>query len=406
MRSSPSAARRPRVSNWVGGPAGEQGSGAAGNAAGIPAIIAAAGEEAIRAYREYLEDPGRSCNTRANYRHYCRRFLDWAAEHGLTLRTITRESIAAYRDEIAARYSMNHARIFLTPVRGVFWELATAGVLGESPFDRPEPLRRQRHTSRPPADGFPLLRLMAMLANMEEQSLEVVLNDDETAENLLEFVRWRDGRQCIRCGASDEGSVGTIAGSVHQYRCDTCGDTYSVTDGTPFDAAAMTLKDGLYLMHGVYCTGDAPPREMLDLAGARQITAEQSHALLSAIRASLAGAALNPDESFQQALQRANREMEQDEVARGIIEYAELDACRSALLRAKSEGTSVDDLPPGMTLDEAIEMVTARIAEHDRYRIWMEDGYLVKVWPEAGSQDPDVADPGTKKPAPDGTHAD
>jgi transposase-like protein len=349
--------------------------------AGIPAIIVEAGEEAIRVYRAYLEDPGRSPYTERTYRLSCRRFFDWAAERCLTLHGIAPEHVKAYREEIMARGSSHLATIYLTPVRGVFRALVAAGVLAASPFDKVSP--PQAPHAKSPTDDFPLLQLMAMLANMEPSSLEIVLRDASTAEKLLAFVRWRDGRICTRCGTSDEESDSTIAGSVHQYRCNACGNAYSVTDGTPFDGTALALKDGLFLMHATYCAGDAPPREVEELAGERQIDAELARSLVAAIERALAGMGLEESEAQRQALQRVDREMQQDEVARGIIEYAELDACRAALLRAKDEGTDVDDLPPGMTLDEAIDEVNARIAEHDRYLIWMEDGYLVRRLPEA-----------------------
>ena len=36
------------------------------------------------------------------------------------------------------------------------------------------------------------------------------------------------------------------------------------------------------------------------------------------------------------------------------------------------------DLPPGVTLDEAIETIEARIAEEDGYAYTLEDGYFVR----------------------------
>jgi hypothetical protein len=50
---------------------------------------------------------------------------------------------------------------------------------------------------------------------------------------------------------------------------------------------------------------------------------------------------------------------------------------------ARAQGTFVDDLPPGMTLEEAIGKIEARIAEEDRYVIINDDGYLVRYVPEA-----------------------
>jgi Phage integrase, N-terminal SAM-like domain len=44
----------------------------------------------------------------------------------------------------------------------------------------------------------------------------------------------------------------------------------------------------------------------------------------------------------------------------------------------ETQGSSVADLPAGMTIDEAIAIVDAKLAEHDRYVIAIEDGYLVQ----------------------------
>lgn len=91
----------------------------------IPALIAAAGDDAVRAYRGYFDSPGRSRNTR--------RFFEWAGRRGLTLTTIDAAALAAYAREVAANKSRMEASIYLTPVRGVFRALADAGALAENP---------------------------------------------------------------------------------------------------------------------------------------------------------------------------------------------------------------------------------------------------------------------------------
>jgi hypothetical protein len=68
----------------------------------------------------------------------------------------------------------------------------------------------------------------------------------------------------------------------------------------------------------------------------------------------------------------------QDQVVRAIIYYAELEAVRDRLLRARDEATSVDDLPDGMSLEMALETIESRIAEEDRYVYTLKDGYLVR----------------------------
>src|SRR5205085_1091921 len=83
-------------------------------------------------------------------------------------------------------------------------------------------------------------------------------------------------------------------------------------------------------------------------------------------------------DDLKQAIAVRNKELIQDDVSRSIIEYAEMQAVRDRLVRARDEGTSVDDLPEGMTLAEAIERIEALIAEEDSYVITLEDGYLVR----------------------------
>ena len=73
---------------------------------------------------------------------------------------------------------------------------------------------------------------------------------------------------------------------------------------------------------------------------------------------------------------------------RAIKEYAALEAERNRLLLARAEGSPVDGLPPGMTPDQALALIEARIAEHDRYVISCEDGYLIRSWPESSSATP------------------
>ena len=92
---------------------------------------------------------------------------------------------------------------------------------------------------------------------------------------------------------------------------------------------------------------------------------------------------LRTGEDLKPALERRNRELIQDDVIRAIIHYAELTAWQKQLVQAKAEGTPMEDLPPGMTLDEAIEKIKAQIAEEDRYVVTMEDGYLTRTSAES-----------------------
>jgi hypothetical protein len=286
----------------------------------------------------------------------------------------------------------------LTGVRGYYRQLAACGVLDDNPFEslRSE-LRRRAARAETSADStpanaadegdlahaqrFPLLALMAMLANMEEKSLQVIFQDEATATSLLEFIRWRDGRVCTRCGATSDDEKNPHEPEGGGYHCPACGCSYACTDGTPFDGLPMALRQSLFVVFSIYLSIE-PLAEPDALA--REIGLEESDVLAVRFRVeeALARDRLPGGDELRQAVARKNREMMQHEVVRDIIEYAELTADRDTVLRAKSEGSAVSGLPAGMTLDEALAKLDSRIAEHDRYVIHVKDGYLVSSLPE------------------------
>jgi hypothetical protein len=102
----------------------------------IPAIIRAAGDDAVRAYREFLDDPKWSPRTQSAYRQSIGRFLRWAAPRGLSLEAVTGADLSAYAAEIAAQSSPQAASVSLTGVRGLLRHLASSGVLANNPFPR------------------------------------------------------------------------------------------------------------------------------------------------------------------------------------------------------------------------------------------------------------------------------
>ena len=106
-------------------------------ATAVPEIIRAAGERAVAAYREILDDPKWSAGTRRLYGRRARRFFRWAEARGLTLETIAGADAAAYAAEIAARRSPQAANLALTAVRGLFRHLAGSGVISANPFETP-----------------------------------------------------------------------------------------------------------------------------------------------------------------------------------------------------------------------------------------------------------------------------
>jgi hypothetical protein len=140
----------------------------------VPALIAAAGEPAVRAYREFLDDPKWSPNTRKLYRVRARRFFRWAEARGLTLKAIDTPALAAYADEIARTKSRQEAPLYLTPVRGALGHLARSGVLASDPCPKGQPNGRgNENTADGSAPAIPLgelTRIVRELDNWEDDS--------------------------------------------------------------------------------------------------------------------------------------------------------------------------------------------------------------------------------------------
>jgi hypothetical protein len=101
----------------------------------IPAPISAAGPLAVAQYRAFLGHPRWRPQTRALYGQRIRRFLRWAEQRGLALDAVDMRTLHTYRDEIAAARSSQVACVHLTPVRGFFRSLVSAGVLSRDFFE-------------------------------------------------------------------------------------------------------------------------------------------------------------------------------------------------------------------------------------------------------------------------------
>lgn len=354
-----------------------------------PTLIRYAGDRAIDAYSSFLGHAAWKPGTRRNYRQSVRRFLSWAEARELTLATVTAADVAEYAEEVSLAKSPHVAGVYLTPVRGLFRRLVDAGVLVENPFD-PQVASASPATSIDPSKPgaapeqlsatsndrrFPLLDLMAMLANIEESSLRRIFDEDGIAEKLLEFVRWRDGRRCTHCGAGVD-QAGESDEQRSDYHCPTCSRPYRVTDGSPFEASPVPLRHGLFLLFTIYLSDDPKPGDEV-LACERSLDASALLTLAFRFQEALAREGLSAGAELRQAVARRNRELTQDEVVRDITDYGNLTRARDELIRAKAEGSPVADLPPGVSLEEALAEIEVRIAELDRYVVAMEDGYLV-----------------------------
>jgi hypothetical protein len=212
---------------------------------------------------------------------------------------------------------------------------------------------------------------MEILRNMEDDSRQRVFDEDGIALSVVEFARWPDGATCPHCGTqAQESSVGP------EYRCRKCGMTYSVIEGSLFENSTVPIRHALLLLYTTY-PSDEPATDPVALARDWGIELSAITTLCSRIRQSFDEQGLALPDDLRNAVARKNKELTQDEVVRSIMEYAGLEGSRNDLLRARAEGTVVADLPEGMSLDEALALIETRMAEHDRYIIQLEDGYLV-----------------------------
>ncbi|WP_422927473.1 hypothetical protein [Singulisphaera sp. PoT] len=360
-----------------------------------PGLIRAAGEEAVGHYQAYLRKY--APKTRKNYHALISRFFRWAEARKLTLAVLSRSDILTYVSEISGRLEPQSAHQYLRPVLGLFDLLADQGFVSADPFDGyHRGLADRPGTVSDPGEAtdsgrsFPWLDVMAMLTNMEAESLRRIFGEDGAAESLIRFARWRDGRPCTRCGTLNDDRWADRPGGGSD-RCRKCGWHCSLLSGSPFEVSPVPLRDGLYFLFEAFLR-DRPAADIDALARERGIDAADANQLMGRIQDALANEGLVVGEGLRQAVERKDREMRQIEVVRAIQEYADLMACRDILMAARNGGTIVSDLPPGMTLDEAVDCVDAQIADHDRYLIEHKDGYLSRRLAEAGERPSEVED--------------
>jgi hypothetical protein len=355
----------------------------------VPAIVEAAGDAAVASYQTFFYESGFSKNTCKIYVGNARGFFRWAENRELRLESIKGNDVAAYASEVRARSSAQTAYVSLTPVRGLFRQFVRQGVLAHDPcqtaaiesrnLEAIPATRKQRRPpkARPiaeasPAAEFPLLALMAILGNMEDKSRRRVFDGDGDALSLWEFVRWRDGVVCPQCGTPrQESCVGP------EWCCEECNTTHSALEGSLFESSIVPIRHAFFLVHAIYLS-DAPAPDLTALVSDWGIELSAITTLCSRIRECLDEQGLTQPDDLRHAVAKQDKELAQDEVVRSIMEYAELQGHRNELLRAQAEGIPLPGLPEGMSLDEALSTIEARIADHDRYVIHLEDGYLVQ----------------------------
>jgi transposase-like protein len=357
----------------------------------VPELVRDAGEGAVAAYLAFVNQPdwsGATCNL---YRQQAGRFFRWAASRGLALESIRPAEVSAYAAELGASMSPRSTATYLTGVRAAFRHLVGAGVLPENPCDAPLDAARRTAkdwstkeavgTSEASAAGFPLLDLLTMLGNMEEQTLLRIFAEEAVALWLLERVRWPEGSACPYCGAEAGGEPRA------EVVCPACAKPYTVTTGTMFEGSPVPVRHWFFLIHQMYLAESGLPND--DLQQRMGIDLAAIASLCRRIAEAVTQEGLPAGDVLKRAIVVRNKELIQDDVARAIIAYAGLEAVRDRLMQARDEGKTVEDLPEGMTLEEALEKIEARIAEEDSYVITMEDGYLVRsaVETAAGGED-------------------
>ena len=72
---------------------------------------------------------------------------------------------------------------------------------------------------------------------------------ETSAADLLEQVRWRDGRQCPRCRSESVIKYGSYR-AFQRYRCKDCDRTFNDKTGTIFAHAKIALTEWFFAIYG------------------------------------------------------------------------------------------------------------------------------------------------------------
>jgi integrase/recombinase XerD len=100
----------------------------------VPAIVAAAGDNAARRYLEFFAVTIDNPNTRAAYFHACRRFFDWCEHKGLDeLVAIEPMHVAAYIRGLAKEFEKPTVKQHLASIRMLFDWLVVGQVVATNP---------------------------------------------------------------------------------------------------------------------------------------------------------------------------------------------------------------------------------------------------------------------------------
>jgi site-specific recombinase XerD len=99
----------------------------------VPALIAAAGDQAGWRYVEFFTANIRNPNTRRAYARACSRFFAWCEDRGLTLASIRPFDVATYIEGLQQQHSAPGVKQQLAAVRMLFDWLITGQVLPTNP---------------------------------------------------------------------------------------------------------------------------------------------------------------------------------------------------------------------------------------------------------------------------------
>jgi len=99
----------------------------------VPALIAAAGEQAGWRYVEFFAANIRNPNTRRAYARACGRFFAWCDDRGLTLATIRPIDVAAWVEQLQEKHGAPGVKQQLAAVRMLFDWLITGQVVPVNP---------------------------------------------------------------------------------------------------------------------------------------------------------------------------------------------------------------------------------------------------------------------------------
>ncbi|MHB1785265.1 MAG: tyrosine-type recombinase/integrase [Acidimicrobiales bacterium] len=99
----------------------------------LPALVAAAGDQAARRFVEFFTANIRNRNTRAAYAQAVARFLRWAEDRGLSLRSIEPVAVAAYVEQLQTTHAAPTVKQHLAAVRMLFDWLVTGQVVPANP---------------------------------------------------------------------------------------------------------------------------------------------------------------------------------------------------------------------------------------------------------------------------------